>query len=73
MNDDTAVMSHNEAVLIANAEIDGSKEELYLPVVEDNSVVDKYVVFAVVGVLFVVVVVAVVVVVVVVVVPVAPF
>ena len=67
MNDDTAVVRHNEAVSRANVEIDCSIEELYLPVVEDNSVVDKYVVFAVIGVVFVVVVVVVVVVVMVVV------
>ena len=65
MNDDTAVVRHNEAVSRANVEIDCSIEELYLPVVEDNSVVDKYVVFAVIGVVFVVVVVVVVVMVVV--------
>ena len=65
MNDDAAVVRHNEAVSRANVEIDCSIEELYLPVVEDNSVVDKYVVFAVIGVVFVVVVVVVVVMVVV--------
>ena len=51
----------NPAVPIAKDEIDGSIGELYLPFVEDNSVVDKYVVFAVGGVVFVVVVVVVVV------------
>ena len=66
MNDDIAVVRHNGAVSRANVEIDCSIEELYLPVVEDNSVVDKYVVFAVIGVVFVVVVVVVVVVMVVV-------
>ena len=63
-DNDAAGLMNNTAVPIDKSEIDGSIEELYLPVVEDDFVVDKYVVVAVVGLVFAVVVVVVVVVVV---------